>query len=103
MDWVSLPSCQGYDSCITFTVRATKKAHWGNARGSDTAWSSQTSSSATSSVFTAVRALCYPFATPTNHIPRTLLPRLKEPSSWAKKGSPPLSATGRAVAHNIFF
>ena len=37
MDWVSLPSCQGYDTVRTFTDCATKMVHLVKARASDTA------------------------------------------------------------------
>ena len=37
MDWVSLPSCQGYDAILTFTDRATKMVYLVNSRASDTA------------------------------------------------------------------
>ena len=37
MDWVSLPSCQGYDSVLTFTDRATKMVHLVEARATDDA------------------------------------------------------------------
>ena len=37
MDWVALPSCQGYDSVLTFTDRATKMVHLGKARATDDA------------------------------------------------------------------
>ena len=37
MDWVALPSCQGYDSVLTFTDRATKMVHLVKARATDDA------------------------------------------------------------------
>ena len=37
MDWVALPSCQGYDSVLTFTDRATKMLHLVKARATDDA------------------------------------------------------------------
>ena len=37
MDWAALPSCQGYDSVLTFTDRATKMVHLVKARATDDA------------------------------------------------------------------
>ena len=37
MDWVALPSCQSYDSVLTFTDRATKVVHLFKARATDDA------------------------------------------------------------------
>ena len=37
MDWIALPSCQGYDSVLTFTDRATKMVHLVKARATDDA------------------------------------------------------------------
>ena len=37
MDWVALPSCQGFDSVLAFTDRATKMVHLVKARVADDA------------------------------------------------------------------